>query len=656
MSLIKRPTAASLTHARAKNFRVVALLLSASVISSHAYAETGTTVQLSPGKNVADLWPVDASTQAARAKFIEARAALAKGNVKAFDKLKASLTQYTLYPFLEFEGLRHHFKTEEPTKASVQKLNQFEKQFKNDRLTRMLTRTLQVRFAETEQWGLFLGVSKSRVASNMPCSRLRAEYEFGRVKGFTDEALKLWIQPKKHLKRCQTVLDKIQAKHTPPIKAIWERIYLAMDEDKPKYAEQMLPYLSTLQRKQVANWIKAIDKPLAFLESGAVKQDSQLNRRRFADVVLAWSKTDPVAAMNHWLAQNKRYRFYKDRYYDTHRLLAMRGAYRRLPEAHEWLQSVPARSDDLELKEWRIRTALFAQDWPAVLAGIARLPAEEQEEDHWAYWVARAHEELGEADKAKPIYTRLATLQSYHGFLSADQINTEYAIRYEALPKDPQRVEELATQDDFVRAREFHHTGIDWESRRAWNAALENADDATLAAATVLARHWNMPVRALFTAGRVEEYRRAIDVRFPMLFEELVTMHSSKQALDPSLVYGLMRRESAFTADARSAVGATGLMQIMPKTAKHIASMKGLKNWHGDLTDPSTNIEFGSFYFRHVLDRFDEREVLAAAAYNAGPHRVLDWLPEEPMAADVWIDAIPYSETRRYVRALLAYI
>ena len=600
-------------------------------------------------------WEADAKTLEARERFKAARAALADSDVETFRKHKDTLTDYTLFHFLEYEDLAHEFRTKEPTKASVAKLNEFETKYQDDSLTRKLTRTLQSRLSETGQWTLFQGVSQSRVAAELNCSRLRANYELDQFNGFNDDVLELWVQPKKHHERCQPVLDEIQAKHTPPIKAIWERIFLAFEQDKPEYAKPMLEYLSTYERKQVNNWLEALDDPEPFLNSAALKQDSQLNRRRYVDLILAWSKTDTVAAMNHWLENKDRYKFYNDRYYDTHRLLAFRGAYRRLPEAYEWLMGVPGRDDDLELKEWRIRAALFNQDWLEVLKNIRRLPKEEQEEDHWAYWEARAFEETGHSDKAKDIYAELTELQSYHGFLSSDRLGSDYSIRNEPLPAEPARVEALAKESALIRAREFHHTGVTWESRREWNSVVSDADDATVAAAAQLALNWGMIDRAVATVGRVRDFRRAIDVRFPIVFEDLIATHTKEQSLDPAMVLGLMRRESGFMVDAKSPVGATGLMQLMPATAKDVANMKGKKNWAGDLTDPQVNIEFGSFYFRHVLDRFDDREVLAAAAYNAGPHRVDSWLPEADMAADVWIDTIPYSETRRYVRALLAY-
>jgi len=601
-------------------------------------------------------WAISEDTLDARERFKSARAALAEADVETFQKHKATLTEYPLFSYLEYEELGHEFRTKRPNKASVAKLNAFEMKYKDESLTRKLTSTLQSRLSETEQWKLFKGVSQSRVAAELKCSHLRANFELGEVNGFTDEVLELWVQPTQHHRRCQPVLDAIQAKHTPPISAIWERIFLSFEEDKPEYAKAMLRYLSSYEQKQVTNWLEALEDPQPFIDGPALKEDSQLNRRRYVDLILAWSKSDTVSAMNHWLANKDRFTFYKDRYYETHRLLAFRGAYRRLPEAYEWLSGVPVRDEDLELKEWRVRAALFNQNWPEVLKSIRLLPKEEQEEDHWAYWEARALEQTGDnSDKAQEIYAQLVTLQSYHGFLASDRIGADYSIRNEPLPISPDKLESLAATAALIRAREFHHTGVTWESRREWKSVLDGADDSTIAAAAQLALNWDMIDRAVATIGRVSGFRRAIDVRFPILFKDIITTHTKEQSLDPSLVLGLMRRESGFMVDAKSPVGATGLMQLMPKTAEYVAGLKGRKNWRGDLTDPQVNIEFGSFYFRHVLNSFDEREVLAAAAYNAGPTRVKSWLPESDMAGDVWVDTIPYSETRRYVRALLAY-
>ncbi len=590
-----------------------------------------------------------------QARFIEAREALASGQYDSFQALSASLDDYILHPFLEYEGLQHELRTTKPGKSFVSKLNQFEQDSGDKALTRKLTRSLQRRLLETKQWKLFLGVSKSGYASKMPCGRLQALHQTGEAISFaTPDLLALWTKPAKPAKVCRGLVEEVEAKNTPPIKAIWERIFAAMEEDKPDYAESMLRYLSKKDRKRVNDWLKATESPEKYLSSQTLRDDTQLNRRVVSDLVLAWSRNEPVKATRHWLGVRDKYKFGKDRYYDTNRALEMRAAYRRLPEANELLNTFTANGDDLELKEWRIRTALLAQDWPEVIRSIKRLPKDEQIEDHWAYWEARALEEAGHTDHANKIYEELAGLQSYHGFLSADKLGKPYTLRDEPVSADAAIVDRLKKLPALIRAREYHRVKVGWEGRREWNSVLSVSSPEELAALAKIAYEWRLHDRAIFAAGKAEQ-KRALSVRFPVLYRSEVAQASAANSIDPAWVFGVMRRESAYIADVQSGAGARGLMQLMPNTAKYVAKLQGDSNWEGDLTDPETNIGLGSHYLRHVLDKFDNHIALATASYNAGPHRVSKWLPEKDMTADIWIDAIPYTETRRYVRAVLAY-
>ena len=379
-----------------------------------------------------------------------------------------------------------------------------------------------------------------------------------------------------------------------------------------------------------------------------------MNRRIIADLILDWSRQDTSAAIGQWLGIRERFSFNDDRYYDTSRALAMRAAYRRMPEAHQWLQTFTARADDLELQEWRIRTALLAEDWQAVINSIAQLPRKEQEEDHWAYWQARALEQTGRAADARSIYSELAELQSYHGFLSADRLQLDYSIYDEPIVPGSDLLGQLASEPALVRAREFHLVGLSTESRREWNNWVRGKSEPALAAAAVLASEWGLHDRAIYAAG-LSNSRRAISLRFPLLYRSEVARASMDNAIEPAWIFGVMRRESAYIRDVRSSAGAIGLMQLMPRTARYVAGLQGKKDWRGDLTESGTNIELGTFYLRHVMDRFDDHQVLATASYNAGPSRVGKWLTDTTMDADIWIDTIPYTETRRYVRAVLAY-
>jgi len=615
------------------------------------------TVAESPADSASARVPIDERLAAERERFVAAREALAVGDRARFLKLEAQLIDYPLHDYLVYARLRERLRRERPTAADLAAIEAFVEASGDEALARRLVRTLQDRLAETERWEDFLALRGTRHASRMPCTTLLAREATAPPTAFDEETLALWIDPTPLSKDCAAALEALERRASVPVTALWERIHAAMKADRPEHAESVLGHLSTRDRRPVAAWIAALEDPGSYLRSGALASDSSLNRRILADLVYAWSSADTEAAMIHWLEVRGDYAFSADGRRETDRALAMRAAYRRMPEAGDWLDVVETRSDDLELQEWRVRVALLAGDWDEVRRNIARLPPREQKEDHWAYWEARALEKAGETTAARAIYARLAELQSWHGFLSAERIGRPHAIEDIPIVPVDGTLERLAAEPALVRAREYHHVGLGHEGRREWNDWLADRGSGEAAAAAALAAAWGLGDRAIFSAGRSGELgKRALALRFPVLHAETVTAAAAEQRLEPAWVYGVMRRESAYIADIRSSAGAIGLMQLMPTTATYVAKLRGEADWRGDLTDPETNIAFGTFYLRHVLDRFDDHVVLATASYNAGPSRVAKWLPDDAsMEADRWIDTIPYTETRRYVRAVLAY-
>nr|WP_305910209.1 transglycosylase SLT domain-containing protein [Methylomarinum sp. Ch1-1]MDP4520939.1 transglycosylase SLT domain-containing protein [Methylomarinum sp. Ch1-1] len=174
--------------------------------------------------------------------------------------------------------------------------------------------------------------------------------------------------------------------------------------------------------------------------------------------------------------------------------------------------------------------------------------------------------------------------------------------------------------------------------------------------AAKLAQHWQWDQVAIFTIAKAK-YWDDVDLRFPVKYLDQVKVNARLHELDPAIVFGLIRRESAFNEKARSPVGARGLMQIMPRTGRQIA--RDLKEqWRSaqSLFNPEVNVKYGTYYYKKLLQQFNGHYALAAAAYNAGPHRVEGWLPDEnAVAADIWIETIPFKETRAYVSAVLTY-
>ncbi len=194
------------------------------------------------------------------------------------------------------------------------------------------------------------------------------------------------------------------------------------------------------------------------------------------------------------------------------------------------------------------------------------------------------------------------------------------------------------------------------EARREWMHAIKNLSRPQLLGAAKLAQRWNLDNLAIMTVARAG-HRDDLALRFPLSYFQPVVYHAGQQQLDPAILYGLLRRESAFNSQAYSPAGARGLMQLLPQTGEQMARLLH-DRWPSAsvLFNPDANLRYGAAYFARMLDRFEHHHVLATAAYNAGPGRVSRWLPEgQAMPADIWMETIPFSETREYIAAVLEY-
>jgi len=589
-----------------------------------------------------------------RERFLTARDALRAGDRDAFDAAYAGLDGYPIRDWLAYEDLSARWRASAPDADAVTELERFAADDDSGVLTRRLASRLQSALARAEAWQPMLTLRASALGVDMPCTELRARDELEPLDTFDETARSLWIDPALQSPICADVVARLADAGPPDVTAIWERLYVAMQANAFQRAAELPALLGSADRRRVEAWIEAVDEPQALLRSDTLNTNTPLNRRIVADLVIRWSRADTEAAIDWWLDNDERWTFFRDRHYDTHRALVKRAALRQEPRAYAWLESFDVRDDDLEIKEWRVRAALRDGNWSEVMRSLYRLPERERQEDHWAYWEARALEVGGQVAAANAIYAELAELQSWHGFLSADRLGQGYGLVDEAIDADATTLARLGEDLRLVRAREFAAVGLHAESRRLWTTVLDAAPRTDVAASAVLAKAWGMDDRAIFSAGRAEQ-RRALSYRFPVLYRSEVARASADHGIDPAWILGIMRRESAFIPDVVSHAGAVGLMQLMPRTADEVARLQQVADWDGDLTSELTNIDFGTFYIGHVAKRFDGHAALATASYNAGPTRVASWLPDETMEADRWIDTIPFNETRRYVRAVLAY-
>jgi soluble lytic murein transglycosylase len=326
------------------------------------------------------------------------------------------------------------------------------------------------------------------------------------------------------------------------------------------------------------------------------------------------------------------------------------------PEAYGYWQrtnGVPLTNEQLQ---WKTRIALRRGDWKTVRATIEAMPPALRAENAWVYWMARADRHDGRAAEANAALERIASQHNFYGQLALDDLGRQVVAPPPALPISIEELASVNANPSLQRALKFYALRLRPEGNREWNWGLRGMSDRQLLAAGELARRNDLLDRTVETSLRT---RTELDYaqRFPAPHLDVLRPTADNLGLDKAWVYGLIRQESRFITDARSGVGASGLMQVMPATGKWVAAKIGMDNFvHGMLNDLRTNITLGANYMNMVLANFDGDEILATAAYNAGPSRARAWrgLLDQPMEGAVFIESIPFSETRNYVRNVLA--
>ncbi len=375
-----------------------------------------------------------------------------------------------------------------------------------------------------------------------------------------------------------------------------------------------------------------------------------------ADIAVAvWVRLDPVAALHFWRkAPQGTFTGHDERVYLGKRLAwysAISNERYNRQWLDQWLPQVPVEST----VEQRARRAIIERDWKGILHWRSLLPVGRQQSAHWQYWAARAHQQLGDNKAAEKLFHQAAQERTFYGFMAAKRLGLPLALNNSAKPSHQQLHLGKYQRATLDRVRLLLAADHDDEARREWYYLLAQTDRANYSplARYALLKHWyNFAIMTAIRGGEHDNMRW----RFPLAWQE--TFHHAAKNVgrdEGFLMMAVARRESAFFAGARSSAGAMGLMQLMPATAEQVAKRMGIQLSDGDLYDASINLTLGADYLDGLLSRYRGNRVLALAAYNAGPQRVDQWLRDQPVPADVWIESIPFYETRAYVKAVLAY-
>ncbi len=594
---------------------------------------------------------IDEQTLDKRKLFKQAETALASKQIKTFKQLTRQLKDYPITPYLEFDELSKRL-----SRANSTEVRTFLTRYKDYPFVYRLRGRWLHHLAKQKKWQEFLAFYDQRNNTAIKCLSFQARIAQG-DKAILKDIEKVWLRGSSQPKECDKPFKYLITQQKDATKLVWQRIEKAFNSGKSSLARYLAKSLNKQDQAIVYQWYLAHKRPEQQLKEALKKlEDTSIHRKIMIHALKRLARRDVVKAHELWKVYRVKFTFNQTQKDSIQQRIALSAAYQHNARAKQWLKALPKHLKTDKTDIWLARINIRDEDWRGLMAAINQMPVHLQQDNEWQYWMARSFAAMGYEAKARSQYKTLAKKGSYYGFLAADKVGLPYRIKNEQVIADINEQQLLKQNIHLLRARELFYVGRTLDARREWFKGVKKLEIKQIKQAAKLASRWQWHDSAIKTVAKTR-HRTDYDLRFPMPYKSLVFKNAQLKDLDPSVIYGVMRRESLFDPQAGSGVGALGLMQLMPNTAKQVAKSLGLKRpRRSDILNVENNINLGTQYFKKVLSKFDNNTALAAAAYNAGPHRVKKWLPEEqPMDADLWVETIPFNETRKYVKAVLAY-
>ena len=577
---------------------------------------------------------------------LAAREAFRAGDAAKLDRHAQRLKGYILEPYVVYWRLRMRLDS-----ADSSELRGFISANEDSAVSERLRIDWLKALGAKQQWDLFDAEfpKLARDDIEITCYSLQS-----RMRSAPTEALAgaraLWFVGRDWPESCAPLFAALVAGKQLREDDIWMRIRLALEAGQVSVARRAADYLPSKQEPDHKLLSTVSANPRAFLERKSLDFKSRAGRETVMFAVHRLARSSPQQAAGHWARLEERFTA-EDRAY-VWGLLAQYAAMRHDPSALAWFERAGDLSD-LQLA-WKVRAALRAREWATVLAAVDGMTEKERSDSGWRYWRARALAVLGQPEEAETIFRALSTEFSFYGQLATEELGQKIASPAAAFRPAAGDINAMNAQPGIRRAVELYRLGLRFDGVREWLWAIRGFDDRQLLAAAEVARRAELYDRAINTADRTVTLHD-FELRYLAPYRDILKPRVSELGLDEAWVYGLIRQESRFISDARSSAGASGLMQLMPNTARWVAKKLGLRDWRWtQVTEIDTNVSLGTYYLRHVYDVLDEHPVLASAGYNAGPGRARAWRPGSAMEGAVYAETIPFNETRDYVKRVMA--
>ena len=583
-------------------------------------------------------------------EFLAAREAYRAEDVARLEKIAANFKNTPLEPYLTYYQLRLRLYTRNP-----EGIKEFLARPDDTPVIDLLRSEWLKMQAKQQRWDAFAAEYPRLLAADdeIKCYALQARLPNG-VDLVLHEARTLWFSGAGQPESCVTLFNMALGTGVISEQDVWQRIRLALEVNNVALVKQLSEHLPKERKIQSRILENAAANPDRYLATLKPAKATEAERMIALFALQRLAKQLPQLAYTRWKKIAEHFGNDEQQYF--YGWLGYEAARNHDERALDWFKAakdVPL--NDVQLA-WRTRAALRVQNWHEVWASITAMSTKQQRDGAWRYWKARAWKVLGRDGEAEALFTELSREYNFYGQLAADELGAAPAAGVLSVRYQPTliEIEVMQAQPAMQRTLALYRMGLREEAAKEWSLAVRKLDDKQLLVASEIASRYEMYDRSINAADRTI-ILHDFNLRYPAPFRDSLQGHVLENNLEEAWVYGLMRQESRFVTQAKSTAGASGLMQVMPATARWVAQQLGMKDYRKELISQlDTNLKLGTYYMKNVLSSLGNNPILASAAYNAGPGRARRWIADTPLEGAIYVESIPFDETRDYVKKVMS--
>ncbi|WP_100912353.1 transglycosylase SLT domain-containing protein [Pseudoalteromonas spongiae] len=586
---------------------------------------------------------LNASADKAAHKDFLALEKLAKKNDKRDFYRALKQSSHPLAPYAEATYLANS-----PWLANQQEIKKFLDTYQGTPLEWKVRYAWLDNLKKSNKKALYIDAYRPTRKAEYQCTYLNYQLQLGAPKeAIFNQVDELWSVAKSQPKECDVLFSKWKKAGHLNQELVWQRITKVSEKGNTS----LLAYLSRLLPKNeryLADLYKTVRRDpsaAAGLYRFKKRTDKEGQIALYGVKRLVWRDRD--LAIRAWQKLETMFDYTEQQKQSLYYIFALSLASGKHKEAKFYLNKVAPERHDSKLMQWQLSNMLREHDWQGVIAYSTGKTLN----NGYRYWLAYAYHKIGDAQRASQLWKELAQKRDYYGFLAASRLDLAVSLEYQPVVVDPQTQKLVSESPGFKRAKALYELDRFYSARREWNSLIAGSTDDEKLAAASLANDMGWHDSVIRVMSQLKAYNM-LDYRFPTPYSDQFERFSSRSKVDKTWAYAISRRESSFASDAHSSAGAIGLMQLLPSTARYVNKGSVSRN---QLKKPHINIRLGTQYLKYLKKKSKGNEVIATASYNAGYHKVKRWLPQEAVDFDLWVEAIPYRETREYVKNVYAY-